>query len=336
MPHQLRIEDAGVATDGSTGGGLVTSRHAPGNLVAGTPTTTMTAGGAEPEVPAGPKPPQEDAEKFILEAMNFPGVNSPQDARAAWAERLFEIAKDILRARGWAPQLHTEQLRNDMDELKKMVADIAKKQATPPKTWATVVTGPNARPTGLKRSHLAPMGTQAFVPLRAERCLTVKLNDKPLTAEQERRTASDIVKVINQKFPKADARAVTKLRLSGDYIITFGEEGRKWYAKVAFRTVSVIAHGVPWALIDNLEAEELAKELSAANKITYSPSRRNRYQSTEHQPRASLKPPSRPKRSYSTNSSSRRKPRRRRNLWGTSPLRRRPGPNPHTLTKTAT
>ena len=125
------------------------------------------------------------------------------------------------------------------------------------------------------------MGTQEFVPLRAERCLTVKLNDKPPSADQERRTASDIVKVINQKFPKADAKAVTKLRLSGDYVITFGEERRKWClqnqvwvthtfhrdAKVAFRTVSVIARGLPWALIDNLEPEELAKELSVANKI---------------------------------------------------------------------
>ncbi|CCC06362.1 hypothetical protein SMACR_00576 [Sordaria macrospora] len=131
MPHQLRIEDAAV---GSTGGGLATSRHAPGNPVAGTLTMTITAGGAEPEAPAAPKSPQEDAAKFILEAMNFPGVNSPQDACAAWAERLFEIAKDILRARGWTPQPHdntTEQLKNDMNELKKMVAEFAKKQATP-------------------------------------------------------------------------------------------------------------------------------------------------------------------------------------------------------------
>ena len=97
MPHQLRIEDAGVAAAGSTGGGLATSRHAPGNPVAGTPMTTTTAGSTEPEAPAAPKPPQEDAEKFTLEAMNFPGINSPQDARAAWAERLFEIAKNILR-----------------------------------------------------------------------------------------------------------------------------------------------------------------------------------------------------------------------------------------------
>ncbi|KAJ4352741.1 hypothetical protein N0V85_009639, partial [Neurospora sp. IMI 360204] len=156
MSHPSRIEDAGVAAVGNNGGGLAANRHAPGNPTARTPTTTTTAGGAEPEAPVAPKPPQEDTTKFILEAMNFPGADSPNDARAAWAERLFETAKDILRARGWTPQPRdntTEQLRNDMNELKKMVADMAKKQATPPKTWATIAANPKARPTGLKRSH---------------------------------------------------------------------------------------------------------------------------------------------------------------------------------------
>ncbi|CCC05644.1 hypothetical protein SMACR_09693 [Sordaria macrospora] len=62
------------------------------------------------------------------------------------------------------------------------------------------------------------------------------------------------MKAINQKFPKADAKAWA----SRQYMTE---------ATVALRTVSVIARGVPWALIDNLEPEELAKELSAVNNI---------------------------------------------------------------------
>ncbi|KAL0468130.1 hypothetical protein QR685DRAFT_447282, partial [Neurospora intermedia] len=55
------------------------------------------------------------------------------------------------------------------------------------------------------------IGTQAIVPLRTERYLTIKLNGKPLLADKERHSAADIIDTINKKYPKTEDKAVIKI-----------------------------------------------------------------------------------------------------------------------------